>query len=130
MSARYIVDDRGERREVILSVEEYERLLEAAEETSRMKRHPGIGFLGDEGERRAWVMGTGLDVWELIEMYQLEGRRTVISAHPVSERQLEAALGYYAEYPEEIDPAIEENCQPLECWRERYPDLNIQVRER
>lgn len=126
---RYITDENGERTGVILYMEEYERLKEAAEETNRTKQHPGIGFIGDEGERRAWVMGTGLDVWELIEMYQLECRETVLSAHPVSERQLETALRYYKEFPEEIDPAIEENSKPLEYWREKYPELDIRVSE-
>lgn len=124
MATEYIVDQNGERKRVILPVEEYERLKEAAEEGEKMRRHPGIGFKGDEGEPRAWVMGTALDVWELVEMYQIEGRETVLSAHPVSERQLEAALGYYEEFPEEIDPIIEENSKPPEYWMERYPELN------
>lgn len=125
VATEYIVDQSGERKRVILPVEEYERLLEAAEEGERMKKHPGIGFVsGDEGERRAWVRGTGLDVWELIEMYRIEGRETLFSAHPVSERQLDAALTYYEEYPEEIDGAIEENSRPPEYWMERFPELN------
>lgn len=32
MATRYITDEEGNRQEVILSVEDYERLLEAAEE--------------------------------------------------------------------------------------------------
>lgn len=32
MATRYITDEKGNRQEVILSVEDYERLLEAAEE--------------------------------------------------------------------------------------------------
>lgn len=129
MATEYIVDQTGHRKSVILSVEEYERLLEVAEEAQRMRRHSGIGFTGDEGGRRPWVIGTGLDVWELVELYQIEGRGGVLSAHPVSEKQLEAALRYYREFPSEIDSAIEENSKPLEYWRERHPGLNIQVRE-
>lgn len=127
MEARYLINESGERVGVVLEIEEYERLQEAAEENERMNRHPGIGFSGDGDSRRAWVRGTGLDVWELIEMYQIEGRETLLSAHPVSERQLEAALGYHEEYPEEIDAAIEENSKPLEYWQEKYPDLKIHV---
>lgn len=125
VAMEYIVDQSGERKRVILSVNEYERLLAAAEENERMSRHPGIGFSGGGGSRRAWVRGTGLDVWELVEMHRLEGRETLLSAHPVSERQLEAALRYHEEFPEEIEGIIEENSQPLEYWREKYPDLKI-----
>ena len=41
-------------------------LLEVlAEESIRTRLFPGIGFRGAEHSRRAWVIGTGLDVWEL-----------------------------------------------------------------
>jgi hypothetical protein len=37
-------------------------MLEAlADEALRMRRYPGIGFRGAEHDRRAWVMGTGLN---------------------------------------------------------------------
>ena len=39
-----------------------------AEESIRTRRFPGIGFRGPEHARRAWVIGTGLDVWELVEL--------------------------------------------------------------
>lgn len=46
-------------------------LLETlAEESIRVRLFPGIGFRGPENSRRAWVMGTGLDVWELVEIYE------------------------------------------------------------
>ena len=51
MSARYVVDEKGERREVILTVEEYERLRIAGEETEKMSRHPGVVFEGPAGRR-------------------------------------------------------------------------------
>src|SRR5580658_3730058 len=61
--------------------EETERLVEAearrtrrtksavveafTEETARTRRFPGIAFRGDDARRRAWVIGSGLDVWEI-----------------------------------------------------------------
>lgn len=39
MSTRYIVDARGRRVEAVLPVEEYERLLEAAEELEDIRIH-------------------------------------------------------------------------------------------
>ncbi len=124
MATEYIVDQSGERKRVILSVEEYERLLEAAEENERMRKHPGIAFEGEGEFRHAALAKSVFDVWELVEMYQIEGRETLFSAHPVSEEQLETALRYYEEYPEEIDAIIEENARPPEYWMERYPEVN------
>ncbi|MBA3945620.1 MAG: hypothetical protein H0X37_13770 [Herpetosiphonaceae bacterium] len=34
-----------------------------------MHRFPGIGFRGPKHDRRAWLLGTALDVWEVIEAY-------------------------------------------------------------
>src|SRR5438477_11311253 len=66
--------------------EETERLVEAearrtrrtksaiveafTEETARTRRFPGIAFRGDDARRRAWVIGSGLDVWEIIQMLE------------------------------------------------------------
>lgn len=124
MATEYIVDQSGERKRVILSVEEYERLKGAAEENERMRRHPGIVFEGEGEFRHATLAKSVFDVWEIVEMYQIEGRETLFSAHPVSEEQLETTLRYYEEYPEEIDAIIEENSRPPEYWMERYPELN------
>jgi hypothetical protein len=33
----------------------------------RARRFPGIAFRGDDWNRRAWVIGTAFDVWELIQ---------------------------------------------------------------
>lgn len=32
------------------------------EEAARMRRFPGIGFRDEDANRRAWMIGTGLDV--------------------------------------------------------------------
>ena len=74
-----------------------------AEESIRTRRYPGIGFRGPEHARRAWVIGTGLDVWELVELYEGKGRERVLSEHNVSERGNKAqnATGFlYENHPE------------------------------
>src|SRR5207244_4001019 len=43
-------------------VEEY------AAESIRSRRYPGIAFRGDDHRRRAWVLGTGLDVWQVVSL--------------------------------------------------------------
>jgi uncharacterized protein (DUF433 family) len=94
-----------------------------AEESIRTRRFPGIGFRGPEHARRAWVIGTGLDVWELVELYEGKGKEIFLSEHNISERQLELALSYYEVYPREIDEALEENARSPEEWHEISPSV-------
>lgn len=93
------------------------------EEAARMRRFPGIGFRDDDANRRAWVIGTGLDVWELIEMLEDYGSvERLLEAHEnVTPRAVELAHAYYASYPEEIDEKVADNRRPLSEWRELYP---------
>ncbi len=99
-------------------------LLEAlAEESIRTRRFPGIGFRGPENSRRAWVIGTGLDVWEMVELYEGKGKERLLFEHNVSERQLELALSYYEAYPHEIEEAFEENSRTPEEWHEISPSV-------
>jgi uncharacterized protein (DUF433 family) len=101
-------------------------LLEAlADEGLRMRRFPGIGFTGPEHDRRAYLSGTGLEVWEVVELYRDYGEEIdlLLEAHPVTERQLRVALAYRREYPEEIDRHVRENARTSEEWEEIYPGL-------
>jgi uncharacterized protein (DUF433 family) len=99
-------------------------LLESlAEESIRTRRFPGIGFRGSEHSRRAWVIGTGLDVWELVELCEGKGKERLLSEHNISERQLDLALSYYEVYPREIDEAIQENARSPERWHEISPSV-------
>jgi len=93
-----------------------------AEEAARIRRFPGIGFRGDDIYRVPWVIGTGLDVWEVVEMLDDFGslERLVRETHltPVHVRM---ALAYRDAYPEEIEEAIAENRRPVQEWRSLYP---------
>lgn len=94
------------------------------EEAARMRRFPGIGFRGDEPYREAWVIGTGLDVWELIQLLQDNGgsaERLLEDHENVSSRAVELAQAYYASYTAEIDEKIADNQRPLSELRELYP---------
>lgn len=84
------------------------------EETARTRRFPGIGFRGDDASRRAWVIGSGLDVWEIAHMLEDFGsvRRLVGQTH-LTEAQVRLAVAYRDEYPDEIAEAIEENRRSL-----------------
>jgi hypothetical protein len=99
-------------------------LLEVlAEESIRARRFPGIGFRGPEHSRRAWVIGTGLDVWELVELYEGKEKERVLAEHNVSERQLDLALAYRRTHPGEIDEALEENARSPEEWHGLHPAI-------
>ena len=96
------------------------------EEAARMRRFPGIGFRGPEGGRDAWVIGTALDVWEIIEAYRDFGSvERMLAESDLSERPLRLALAYAEAYPEEIEQALAENRQPIEEFAALYPFIRI-----
>jgi hypothetical protein len=98
---------------------------ELAEEAAKARLHPGIAFRGRP--RRAWVIGSGLDVWEIFEMLRsYEGDEELLRAsHPLlSDRHLRLARVYAERFPEEIESQLEENRRPLGELRELYPFLH------
>ncbi len=102
-------------------------VLEAlADEALRCRRFPGISFRGDDWNRRPWVQGTGLDVWELIQALQDFGStERMVAETDVDEGQVTTALAYYRDYPEEIDQAIGENRRSVEDLRRDFPTIAI-----
>jgi hypothetical protein len=127
MKARYLTNESGDRIGVVLDVAEYERLRRSAEEVASAERHPGIAFRGTEGSRRAWVPGTALDVWEIVAGHEEPGRQRFLEETVISKVHLDVALAYHRAYEDEVDQKIQENARPLQYWRERYPNLNIQT---
>lgn len=93
-----------------------------AEEAARTRRFPGIGFRGDDAGRRPWVIGSGLDVWEIVQMLEDFGSEDrLVADTQLSEGQTALALAYRDSYPEEIAEAITENRRSIDEWRELYP---------
>jgi uncharacterized protein (DUF433 family) len=81
-------------------------------EAVKMRRIPGIYFANEAAGRRAKVAGTGIDVWQIIQEYQVLGRsmdRLRVAFHWLSDYQLRVALAYYDAYPQEIDRWIAES---------------------
>lgn len=96
------------------------------EEAARVRRFPGIAFRGDDAMRDAWLIGSGLDVWEAIEMLQDYGSAERLAAeNDLPASTIELACAYYASYPDEIDRAIAENRRPLAELRELYPFVGV-----
>ncbi len=84
--------------------------------------------------RRARIAGTGLDVWEIIVGYKSVGWDAVALRQAfdwLDDRQIEAALSYYASFPAEIDSRIrsEEEFDIEGFWAEN-PRSKPRVAER
>ena len=79
------------------------------EEGLRMDEHPGIGFVDGPAGRRAVVLGTGLDVWEVIGTVKGSHGSIDTAARylQVSPAQVRTAVRYYSDYDEEIDEWLE-----------------------
>lgn len=102
-------------------------VLEAlADEALRTRRFPGIAFRGVDWDRRAWVIGTGLDVWEIVEAYESFGSpERMLEETDLSEGQLRLALAYYAEFSQDIAEAVSENGSSLDQLRTRFPTIDV-----
>ena len=85
-----------------------ERLLD---EGLRRLRHPRIDFVDGPAGRRAFVLGTGLDVWEIVATIRANDGSVEATADylQVSPSIVEAAARYHSEFAEEIDRWIETN---------------------
>ncbi len=81
------------------------------EEGLRMDEHPMIFFADGPAGRRARLLGTGADIWEVIATVKDNGVNEEAAARyldmPVS--LVRGAVTYYAAFPEEIDSRIERN---------------------
>jgi hypothetical protein len=97
-----------------------------AEEAMRMRLFPGIAFRGADWERRAWVIGTALDKWQIVAAYQdLGSIERMVEGGSASERQIRLALDYYERFPEEIDAAIAENRRTIDQLEEEFPFIEV-----
>lgn len=94
-----------------------------AEEGLKARLVPGIAFREDDHNRRAWLIGTAFDVWQVIEAYQDFGEddERMLEASELTERQLRTALTYYRLFPEEIDARIARNRRSIDELRDEYP---------
>lgn len=99
------------------------------EEALRMAMFPGIAFRGDDFERRAWVIGTAHDVWQVVDAHRDFGSvEAMLAEGNLSERAIRLALAYYGRFPEEVDEAIAQNRRPLTELRAAYPFIHVHPR--
>ena len=83
------------------------------EEGLRMDEHPLIRFAEGPAGRRARLVGTGKDVWEVIATVRDNGGDAVEAARylEIPLGLVQAAVTYYGVYQDEIDQWIEANEQ-------------------
>jgi hypothetical protein len=97
-----------------------------ADEALRMRMFPGIAFRGADWERRAWVIGTALDVWQIVDAHRDIGSiESMATGGSANERQIRLALDYYELFGEEIDAAVAENRRPIEQLEEEFPFIAV-----
>jgi uncharacterized protein (DUF433 family) len=99
---------------------------ELAEEAAKTRLFSGIAFR--DTPRRAWVIGSGLDVWEIVGLLRSYGEdeAALLASHPlVSERHLRLARAYAERFPDEIEEILELQRRPLEELVELYPFLQV-----
>jgi uncharacterized protein (DUF433 family) len=93
-----------------------------AREAITMRRFPGIAFRGDDYRRRAWVVGTGLDVWEVVALLRDFGSEEKLAdEYELTRGQIRIALAYQREFRDEIDDLIDRGRPSEEELRTRYP---------
>jgi len=94
-----------------------------AAEGVRALQVPAIVFRDGPSGRRAGVAGS-LDVWEIVEtVKQTPGHvdpASVAESLGVNQQVVQAALDYYAQYPDEIDEWIADNERDAELAHEAW----------
>jgi uncharacterized protein (DUF433 family) len=85
----------------------------------------GVSFTEGPTGMRATVIGTGLDVWEIVATWHELGEnfeRLQAAYHWLSEEQLRTALEYYERNTEEIEARLarEQEWTPEAVW-EQFP---------
>lgn len=97
-----------------------------ADEALRMRLFPGIAFRGVDWERRAWVIGTALDVWQIVDAHRdIDSIERMAEGGSANEQQIRLALDYYEMFPEEIDAAVADNRRPIEQLEKEFPFITV-----
>lgn len=92
------------------------------DEGIRMDEHPGIYFRDGGSGRRAAVLGTRLDVAQVIETLRQNDNSIEDTAEylDLSTAQVDSAVRYYADYKDEVDSWLEQSREIAERERELW----------
>lgn len=122
--------ERLERRGVRSGLNKSRLAERYIDEGVRMDDHPGILFRDGPTGRRAGL-AAGPDVWEVIGALRSTGLEADEAIQATADwsglnvRQVRDAIGYYSEYPAEIDERIRLNDEEADAaeWRWREQSL-------
>lgn len=91
----------------------------------KIERFPGIVFVEGPAGRRAHLAGTGLDVWEVVELLREYGSVSALCRRfpRLSPAAVHVAQAYAEAYPDEINAFLESNARGVEQLRHRLPWL-------
>jgi hypothetical protein len=97
-----------------------------AEEALKARLFPGIAFRGRDWDRRAWVMGTAYDVWEVVRAVEdLGSPQRAVEETDLTDRQIRLAMAYRDRFPDEIDEAIRLSRRTVDELRREYPTFDV-----
>lgn len=101
-----------------------------ADEALRCRLFPGIAFRGTDWDRRPWLIGTALDLWQIVDAHRdFDSVEAMVAAGDLSEAQIRLALAYQERFPEEIDEMIARNRRSISELRDEFPAFEIVVVE-
>jgi uncharacterized protein (DUF433 family) len=91
-------------------------------EAIRMRRYPGVAFRGEDHRRRAWILGTGLDVWEIVALLRDFGsEHTLAHEYGLTLGQIRVAQAYSDEFGGEIEEQLALGQRSEDELHARYP---------
>jgi hypothetical protein len=124
------VVDRLERRGAQSGLNKSRLAERYIDEGVRMDDHPGIVFRDGPSGRRAGL-AAGPDVWEVISALRSTGLDGDGGIQATAEwagltvRQVRDAVGYYSEYPPEIDERISRNVEEADTAERRWREQSL-----
>jgi uncharacterized protein (DUF433 family) len=87
-----------------------------------MRRYPGIAFRGGDHRRRAWILGTGLDVWEIVALLRdFASEQKLAEEYGLTPGQIRIAGAYADEFSSEIEEQLAVGRRSEDELRARYP---------
>ena len=101
-----------------------------ADEALRCRLFPGIAFRGTDWDRRPWLIGTALDLWQIADAHRdFDSVEAMAAEGDLSEFQIRLALAYQERFPEEIEEMIARNRRSISELRDEFPAFEIVVVE-
>jgi hypothetical protein len=96
------------------------------EEARRVRQFPGIAYRGTDWERRPWLVGSGMDVWEAMMLLRdWDDHDALLRDTALREQDVALARAYAERYPAEIAEALAENDADLDAIAAAHPTFKV-----